>query len=1129
VATILLLVAVAASAVGAGAEPPASSNAPASSFVRAELQFRPRSDAAEAAAGSEPAIAGALTPMSTQLAIPPGGVGTVVMDGSGQVVRQVASPGPDAEEMVVVRLALQPTVAADATGRTAAAASDAPGEQRRRVAEEIVRIVGAGTGSGGGGSQRARARSSVIRHEYSRLWNGLAVRLPAGKTAAVRALPGVAAVYPDVEVEATLDQSVPSTHAPEVWSTYGYRGAGTVIAIIDTGIDYEHPDLGGCLGAGCKVLGGFDFVNDDADPRDDQGHGTHVASIAAGNGALLGVAPEASLLGYKVLDGKGRGRTSAVMAAIERAVDPDGDGDLSDQVDVINLSLGGQGDPEDPLSQMVDAAVASGVVVVVAAGNTGRTYGIQSPGVAKRALTVAASKGRFISLFTSKGPGPNAAFKPEIIAPGTEICAARALGTNLGTACLDSGHTRLSGTSMATPHVAGAAALLRGLRPELSAAQVKDTLVGWSFDLGWGVASQGVGGLDVGRAARAHTAIHPPALSFGFDDRTLSTWTSRARFMLRNLDSEPHEYALTAPEPRPGVRVALSRDHLTLAPGASERVTLALSVDNTQVPDGKALFQGRPDPFEGEVLIDTGGEKLRVPFIFTKAAVLRVQLTEPGRFVLAFDQRGFRPAAYESSLGAELFGAGDVDVLANWRGRNVFRENVQIKGITELSVDPAEAVYPVELTVRDEHDSPLDLLSRVVYIVHPHLTFVDFGIDFSLDYSHPYFPLFSPLSSAFQSFVAAHARKGETDFLFGAWKPDGLRAAYRVGNFGEDLVPVTASHETRPTDGEVDILWTPVFTSPNGYLSFLVVETLPIPMTRRSAMIAKPPSYPYPVYFMPTVIEAIPDYETKHYGGLVQTGPGPDTISVYRERRLDVPVFSPDDGEVPVQAPPPLWSLRMDNAPGKMGLRPVLDERRWKALKDEGWWWSLFGLGGDGVDEGLFATVRWRLRHDGRPIKTDVIPQGAFIFGAVGSWLRPRAQVRPGWNDLEVDGPLYWIAGVPGSSVVRMRFETEANDPNPPWFTNLSIRSEGRLTNRPLAGRPVEIALDVHDESLARVRLYVGTGASRRALAVTQLGEHRYVATIETCAPGPLRLTILAIDRSGNRVRQEMDPALVCS
>lgn len=304
-------------------------------------------------------------------------------------------------------------------------------------------------------------------------------------------------VWEDRTVRASLSSSVTSVGAPAVWNLVDsqrrqVRGTGIKIGIIDTGIDYRHPDLGGCAAfVGCsKVAGGYDFVNRDTDPMDDQGHGTHVAAIAAGNGTLRGVAPAATLYAYKVLDADGRGDFSNVIAAIDRSVDPNGDGNPADHLHVVNLSLGADsGSPDDPVAHAVDRAFEAGVVAVVAAGNAGTDESIGTPGLARNAVTVGAFDHRtsLVTSFSSRGPvrwsKPDGKeyylSKPDLVAPGEGICAARASAWSGDTElnCLDSRHVKISGTSMASPHVAGMAALLRQKNPSWPPARVKQALI----------------------------------------------------------------------------------------------------------------------------------------------------------------------------------------------------------------------------------------------------------------------------------------------------------------------------------------------------------------------------------------------------------------------------------------------------------------------------------------------------------------------------------------------------------------------------------------------------------------------------------------------------------------------------
>ena len=537
----------------------------------------------------------------------------------------------------------------------------------------------------------------IPKRQFSKAFNGISVQLDENQLEQIKSKHYVKRVYLNLEVEASLMNSVPLINADDVWkldedgelcveiktetdprpitanaiSGIGVpvdenkklreqfeseakeclTGEGMTIAILDTGVDYTHPDLGGCfipsgfegcfeedrvefvdaeedywcvdtdgesacvigtakrhtpsvypdsshdyvdecidqytvkdytcldarevgnvlincpgdsycLGRSCtfpkdlndgscdKIIGGYDFANtvdmngdgdledcynidsegdfceedfgidkngfnsdydcyaldingpyceEDLDPMDDHGHGTHCAGIAAGKGIdkdgdgeycefgegeMCGVAPDAKVYAYKVLDSSGRGYWDWIIAGIERAADPNQDGDFSDHVDVVSMSLGGLVlVPNDPVVESVDNAVDNGVIVVVAAGNDYDYKLIGNPGIAEKAITVGAVDNKdLIPDFSSKGPAKTYEFltKPDIVAPGVEICSSQ-----LGSAwhwkeCADDKHTSISGTSMATPHVAGGAALIKQAHPELNPQEIKSILMGSS-------------------------------------------------------------------------------------------------------------------------------------------------------------------------------------------------------------------------------------------------------------------------------------------------------------------------------------------------------------------------------------------------------------------------------------------------------------------------------------------------------------------------------------------------------------------------------------------------------------------------------------------------------------------------
>ncbi|MGW1542458.1 S8 family serine peptidase [Streptomyces sp. NPDC002309] len=291
----------------------------------------------------------------------------------------------------------------------------------------------------------------------------------SGRTASHgRLAGGIAKVWLDGKVTATLADSTAQIGAPEVWKG-GESGQGVDVAVLDSGIDAEHPDFAGQLSATKS------FVPDE-DASDSHGHGTHVASTVAGTGAASegkerGVAPGASLHIGKVLDKDGTGQNSWVLAGMEWAA-------REQHAKIVSMSLGGEPtDGSDPLSQAVNRlSEETGALFVVAAGNSGpRDFTVGAPGAADAALTVGAVDGADrLAPFSSRGPrvGDNA-LKPDLTAPGVDILAARSQYAEGG----EGAYQTMSGTSMATPHVAGAAALLAARHPEWTGRQLKDALV----------------------------------------------------------------------------------------------------------------------------------------------------------------------------------------------------------------------------------------------------------------------------------------------------------------------------------------------------------------------------------------------------------------------------------------------------------------------------------------------------------------------------------------------------------------------------------------------------------------------------------------------------------------------------
>ena len=389
-----------------------------------------------------------------------------------------------------------------------------------RVKDKRARISGRAVDSLDAGSK------INIMNSFDGVFNGIALDISDEEAEEIKNVEGVKAVYPNLKVYATLTDSVPLINADDVWQLDKdggnciqsgkdcLTGKGITIGIIDTGIDYTHPDLGGCFGDGCKVAGGYDFVNKDSDPIDDNGHGTHVAGIAAANGVLKGVAPDAELYAYKVMNSQGSGNSNNIIEAIGISVDLNENGipceNENDYVDVISLSLGGSGNPNDPNSAAIDNAALC-AIPVIAAGNKGPYYeSVTSPGTARKAITVGAiDKNSVAARFSSRGFARfnedgkyKTLIKPDIVAPGVSICSAQWQDSWDDKKCegfIDEEHVQISGTSMATPHVSGVAALLKQKHPDWNPEEIKEAIISTAESIGMPIEFQGYGKLDAFR------------------------------------------------------------------------------------------------------------------------------------------------------------------------------------------------------------------------------------------------------------------------------------------------------------------------------------------------------------------------------------------------------------------------------------------------------------------------------------------------------------------------------------------------------------------------------------------------------------------------------------------------------
>lgn len=347
----------------------------------------------------------------------------------------------------------------------------------------------------------AAALGTTTTQTFTTLLPGSAMIATPNAIRVLAQRPDVEMIWLDEEVHTLLDVSVPLIEAPQVWAD-GFTGKGVVVGVVDTGIDHQHPDLVG------RIKSSKDFTGEG--DLDNNGHGTHVAGIIGGTGAASqekyrGVAYECDFVIAKVLRGNGGGLMSDVIAGMEFCID--------EGAQVLNLSLGGgsANDGTDAVSIACDNAVDAGVVVCVAAGNSGpgpKTVG--SPACARKVITIGATdKQDGIANYSSRGPSSDGRIKPDVCFPGSSITAARAKGTAMGIPFNDF-YTTASGTSMATPHAAGTCALILQKVPSLKPADIKAAFMAHTKNLGLDDNTQGKGRVIALKVFQSFAAPTPP-------------------------------------------------------------------------------------------------------------------------------------------------------------------------------------------------------------------------------------------------------------------------------------------------------------------------------------------------------------------------------------------------------------------------------------------------------------------------------------------------------------------------------------------------------------------------------------------------------------------------------------------
>jgi len=839
---------------------------------------------------------------------------------------------------------------------------------------------------------------------------------------------------------------------------------------------------------GWNFYGGVPGENAYNDPTDELYHGTHVAGIAAGNGELNGVAPDASILPLRVcLEGSCDG--SFIMEALDYIINTP----KSPYAEVVNISLGSLTDYAtcSPLSDSVTNAIENGnITVVISAGNDGPDlYTINCPGNTGKAITVGNSVAKdnsapdSVYYYSSRGPAyPDFNLKPDIVAPGYQICAARFDAISGYSLCdLDANgvfnHILLTGTSMAAPHIAGAALIIKQIHPDFTPESVKAFLMQNAVDLNQPPYIQGAGRVNLANALIAQAVASPQSLNFGIDDLNQSIWGPEFKTLtVTNLSDNPHLYAINSAGQFPiGVTYNIPDNNILIPPGASGTFQVSIAVDNNIIPDPPLPPSSPFPPIYFDHLRVTADENnvSMVLTYFTKACIAKYGCRDcdnPWPTIL-FDNNGFI-RFYTSSPAAGYIpvqcGVNLNSMLHDWRedgGQAYYiKENIISTPFTDLSFLKSDAVNNYFIDLKDKFDNSIAIDNHSgPYGIHifAYKTYyrsgdrVQFGIegrpDGSLAWGEFYF---TEVSDNFEFFWDLMTLKDSRYYSFNDYLGDGIESSITFSNTPQDfrhprlsLKPPNGYYLMKYVNGNLSEVQFPGSGITDDILYFLPIKS-PQDRPFNSSLDFKIRHSSSGVY----------EYTT----GNIRTSPFTAELEIYKTekeyryiypRNYLEPFIKNKRDAISLLKNPPVWSgiAKASGSAGSYLNISVIPHKYY--LRDTTISAPLFSLQSGAMKNTTFQVIATDINGN----KTER------SINNISNYDQLSAQVVYGKTRVRFNYPNYIIWGKGGSAYANIIFNPPSNDLRAPFIDRLQINSDGEMTDVFHPDTDNMILLDISD------------------------------------------------------------------
>lgn len=991
---------------------------------------------------------------------------------------------------LIVRLRTSPG-AKNATSRVAKAT------QIDREHEEFLSKLGETISNANARSTGATRTVRVVR-EFKRSFNGFTLKANRSLLESIKRMPHVISVAEDKKVKANDEISNEVVKAPRVWTELSATGVGTRIGIIDTGIDYTHPDLGGGFGPTFKVAGGYDFVNDDTDPMDDFGHGTHVAGIAAANGTIKGIAPDAKLYGIKVLDEYGNGWDSQILAGIEYTMDPDGNPATDDALDVVNMSLGRSPGPDDPMSEAVNNAVLQGVVFVISAGNSYSNFTVGTPGIAREAITVAATDNfDYTAYFSSRGPLPDSfLLKPDIAAPGVQVNATY----------LNSEYKRLDGTSMSAPHVTGIAALMVGKHPDWTPADIKAAMMSTARMTDFTkFLETGSGVVDAYKAITTDIIMSPGSISYGRLRTDETTFTRHDVVTVTNKaqSAQQIDLALEGLNSEAAIDIQITPSQFILAPGATQEVAVDIEVDvdlleNRNIPEG----------FYGAIKLTSGSKQLKTILSLFNPAVTKIDFKTsiPGNvFIGGIDTYYWQPFYPAEKQFDVMLPVGKYDILCWFRAQDGNGDSLVViedyEATTEsktVVIDSKSATNRIEFKPVDATAAPLPLGTLGATVMLGPTTISFWG---------------GPVGKFYISDSKKHGFHLRLFII-----PENPQKMYEVAlSSGLDITEskvisndpnqfrrMTITNPSIPVGQQQDFYFHAAASAFGTYNSM----PLKLPNPVNIDLFEDPADRTISYYrFLPPIGVGGFTWETSMLNNSPERGQEFSTYWGIPIRTIDEDPFDFALGRSLVNFTP-----AMSNYPGRMALME----------------YGPRGLYNHAFGERTAGTVSWTLKSNDQVLST-----GTFFNSTQDDspYFQYEQEISKGSYKFTTKWDSYYVGGRFSDVTTDLEFDTNDNvffDYNPPVISEFSMTSEGKVTNAPEAGKGATIKIVLSDYNLQSTTLEMQPFDTDTWIPVSlsTVSSETMTATIPTSIlAGLYSLRLKAADKVGNRVTHTLSPA----